>query len=214
MSIDKFEHPLVFHPGNEPYLGREMLYHFDQLISSCLEQNASIAPKTYNISLLERQQMACIVIPQSISIVLSIRELLRQGYLFGAKVLFRPFVERVSILLYIHECPEEIEKWKRGWKHNDAPSLAKMTEVIQERLKRTEKIKGFQFTDEMNAMLHGRPESALANLIAIDNEHAGYAVSKILNRPDLCDEICIDVIPWIVVLQAMMVAYFENDNKQ
>ena len=110
MSMHKPEHPLVFHPGNEPYLGRELLYHFDQLISSCLEQNASVAPRTHHVTLSETQRMACIVIPQAISIALSIRELLRQGYLFGAKVLLRPLIERAAILLYIHKCPDGIEK--------------------------------------------------------------------------------------------------------
>lgn len=210
MSTYKPEIPLVFHPGNEPYLGRKLLYNFDQLISSCLEQNSSIAPRTHQIELSDTQKMACIVIPQAISIALSIRELIRQGYLFGAKVLIRPMVERSAILQFIHICPNEIEKWNRGWRHGDAPSLSKMFEVIQERMKRPEKIKGVQITDEMNSMLHGRPESALSNLITLDNEHLGFSVSKILNRPDLCDDICAEVSLWLIVVQAMMTAYFEK----
>jgi hypothetical protein len=208
MSTKEPEVPLVFHPSNEPYLGRELLYHFDQLISSCLEQNASVAPRTHHIVLPDTQQMACIVIPQAISIALSIRELLRQGYLFGAKVLIRPMVERSAILLYIHLCPNEIEKWNHGWQFDEAPSLAKMLETIQENTKQPVKVKGYQLTEEMNCMLHGRPDSALANLIILDKEHIGYSVSKILDRPDLCDEICAEIIPWLVVVQAMMTAYF------
>lgn len=207
------ETPIVFNPDNEPYLGRPLLYQFDNLISSCLEQNSAIAPKTHHLKLSETQQMACIVIPQAISIALSVRELLRQGYLFGAKTLIRPLVERAAILLYIHDCPEEIEKWNRGWQHGDAPNLSRMLEAIQERTKSTEKLKGYMITDEMNSLLHGRPESALDNLIKIDSNRAGYAVSKILNRPDLCDDICASVIPWLVVVQAMMAAYFENIAK-
>jgi hypothetical protein len=209
--MQKSEHPLVFSPDNEPYIGRELLYHFDQLISSCLEQNASVAPTTHNVTLSDAQRMACNVIPQAISIALSIRELLRQGYLFGAKVLIRPLVERAAMLLYLHECPEHIEKWKRGWQYGDAPSLAKMLEVIQERMKRANMIRGFTLTDEMNSMLHGRPDSAVANLIPMDDNRVGYAASKILNRPDLCDDICANIIPWLVVVQAMMSAYFSDE---
>src|SRR5581483_3399139 len=175
-----------------PYLGRELLFHFDNLISACLEQNALIAPKTHLMTLSDAQRMACIVIPQAISIALSIRELIRQGYLFGASVLVRPLVERATILLYLKARPEEIQKWNRGWRaHEDkAPSLASMFKAIQEGLGRKDSVEGFLLTDSMNSLLHGRPDSGFANLISMDNGRAGYAVSKIFNRPDLCDEIC------------------------
>ena len=39
--------PVVFTPGNEPYLGRELLFHFDQLISSAMEQNSRTASTLY-----------------------------------------------------------------------------------------------------------------------------------------------------------------------
>lgn len=206
--MEKPNRPIIFSPDNEPYLGRELLLNFDLLISSSLEQNATIAPKTHHINLSDAQKMACIVIPQSISITLSIRELIRQGYLFGAKVLIRSLVERAMILLYLKERPEDLEKWNHGWQHNDAPSLAKMFDVIQNRAKITEPIKGFKFTEEMNSMVHGKPDSAFANLVSIDTNRSGYAVSKILNRPDLCDEICADAIIWLVSVQSMMAYYF------
>jgi hypothetical protein len=91
--------PVVFTPGNEPYLGRELLFHFDQLISSAMEQNASTAPRSHGRVLSDHQNMACQVIAQALSIALSIRELIRQGYLFGAHVLLRALVERAAILL-------------------------------------------------------------------------------------------------------------------
>jgi len=210
--MQKSEHPVVFSPDNEPYLGRELLYHFDRLISSCLEQNASIAPRTHLITLSDAQRMACVVIPQAISIALSIRELLRQGYLFGANILLRPLVERATILLYLQVRPDDIQKWNRGWQHGDAPSLAKMFEVIQESMKQANMIKGFRLTDDMNSMLHGRPDSGFTNLIPMGDGRAGYAVSKILNRPDLCDDICANVIPWLVVVQGMMAAYFGDET--
>jgi hypothetical protein len=38
----------------------------------------------------------------------------------------------------------------------------------------------------------------------------GHAVSKILNRPELCDDLCANVIPWVAVVQGMMAAYFPH----
>lgn len=107
--------PIVFTPDNEPYLGRNLLFHFDQIISSAMEQNAVTAPTSHGRSLTDHQRMACQVIPQALSIMLSIRELIRQGYLFGAHVLVRALVERATILLYLHLYPDEIERWNRGW---------------------------------------------------------------------------------------------------
>ena len=94
--------PVVFTPDNEPYLGRNLLFHFDQIVGSLMEQNASTAPTSHSRVLSDHQRMACQVIPQAISLTLSIRELIRQGYLFGAHVLVRPLVERAAILLYLH----------------------------------------------------------------------------------------------------------------
>lgn len=200
--------PVTFNPGNEPYLGRKLLHDFDILISTALEQNSKTAPSSHRKQLSDQQKMACQVIAQSLSITLSIRELIRQGYLFGAHVLLRSLVERAAILLYIHLVPAEVEKWNNGWQHRDAPGLAKMFEVIQRCHQRSEFVKGGDLTAQMNSLTHGKPDSAPWNLISLGGNDVGHAVSKILNRPELCDDLCAKVIPWLVVIQAMMSAYF------
>jgi hypothetical protein len=203
--------PVIFTPDNEPYLGRKLLFHFDQLISSAMEQNAATAPTSHGRKLSDHQQMACQVIAQSLSITLSIRELIRQGYLFGGHVLLRSLVERQTILLYLHLYPEEIEKWNRGWRHGDAPGLAKMLESIQTKLQRETIVQGRELTAAMNSLMHAKPDSAPWNLVPLGKGSVGHAVSKILNRPDLCDELCADIIPVLVVVQAMMAAYFPTE---
>lgn len=202
--------PIVFTPDNEPYLGRTLLFHFDQLISSAMEQNADTAPRTHKTELSDHQKMACLVIPQALSIALSIRELVRQGYLFGAHVLLRAFVERAAILLYLHLYPLEIDKWNRGWEFQDAPSLSKMFEAIQAKQKGTLKVRGIDLTDAMNSLLHGKPDSAPWNIVSMGDGEFGFAPSKILNRPDLCDDLCANTLPWLVVVQGMMAAYFPD----
>ena len=200
--------PIIYTPDNEPYLGRELLYHFDQIICSAMEQNAKTAPTTHGAKLSDHQIMACQVIAQSLSIVLSIRELVRQGYLFGAHVLVRSLVERATILLYIHYNPKEIVKWNEGWQYRDAPSLAKMFEKIQKQQGREEFVKGFELTKIYNSLIHGKPDSGPWNQVALSDGSIGHASSKIINRPDLCDEVCGQVIPWVAVIQGMMAAYF------
>ena len=204
--------PVIFTPDNEPYLGRELLFHFDQLISSAMEQNAVTAPTSHGRILTDHQRMACQVIAQALSITLSIRELIRQGYLFGAHVLLRALVERAAILLYLHLLPEEIDKWNRGWHQQDAPSLAKMLEAIQSKQQRDSVVRGRDLTAAMNSLLHAKPDSAPWNLVPLGQKGVGHAVSKILNRPELCDDLCANVIPWLTVIQTMMAAYFPRES--
>lgn len=200
--------PIVFTPDNEPYLGRQLLFHFDQLISSAMEQNSVTAPTSHGRTLSDSQNMASQVIAQALSITLSIRELVRQGYLFGAHVLLRALVERSAILLYLHLYPEEIDKWNRGWHQKEAPSLARMFDAIQSKRQRELAIRGGDLTAAMNSLLHAKPDSAPWNLVPLGNTGVGHAVSKILNRPELCDDLCANSIPWLVVIQGMMAAYF------
>jgi hypothetical protein len=209
--MDREAIPVVFTPDNEPYLGRNLLFHFDQIISSAMEQNAVTAPTSHGRQLTDAQRMACQVIPQAVSIMLSIRELIRQGYLFGAHVLVRALVERAAILLYLHLYPEEIERWNRGWHQQDAPGLAKMFDAIQAKQQRNQKVPGRDLTVSMNSLLHAKPDSAPWNLVSMGERGLGHAVSKILNRPELCDELCANVIPWVAVVQGMMAAYFPHE---
>ena len=202
--------PVIFTPDNEPYLGRELLYHFDRLISAVMEQNADTAPLTHGRSLSDHQHMACQIIPQALSIALSIRELIRQGYLFGAHVLLRALVERAAILLYLYHFPEDIEIWNLGWHLPEAPSLAKMFDKIQTKWVDAPNSKGRDLTADMNSLLHAKPDSAPWNLISLGDDRYGHAPSKILERPELCDDLCANVIPWLVTVQAMMSFYFPN----
>lgn len=210
--MDQEETPVIFTPDNEPYLGRELLFHFDQIISATMEQNACVAPTSHGRELSDHQHMACQVIAQAISITLSIRELIRQGYLFGAHVLKRSLVERQTILLYLHLYPEDIEKWNRGWHNGDAPGLSKMLDAIQNKWQRESAVRGRDITAAMNSLLHAKPDSAPWNLVPLGGNKVGHAVSKILNRPDLCDDLCADVIPCLAVIQAMIAAYFPDGS--
>lgn len=193
----------VFTPDNEPYLGRNLLFHLDLLITEILEKNNKVAPRTHGIELTDIQQAGCQLIPQAIGLGLSLRELVRQGYLFGAAVLVRSLMERVVILLYLIRRPTEVEKWQRGWRHDEAPSLAKMVEAIS-----SSPIKGHEVTAVLNDLVHGKPGSAIWGLTRVGQDIMGHAASKILDRPEVCDEISAQAISWLVCVSAMINAYF------
>ena len=74
----------------------------------------------------------------------------------------------------------------------------------------SEFVKGFELTKDYNSLIHGKPDSAPWNHVVLSDGSIGHASSKIINRPDLCDEVCAQVIPWVAVIQGMMAAYFPN----
>jgi hypothetical protein len=69
---------------------------------------------------------------------------------------------------------------------------------------------GPELTRSMNSLTHGDPASAMWNLIDIGDGQMGHAVSKILDRPDLCDRVSGDAAVWMSVLLGMMHAIFPD----
>ncbi len=201
---------MIYTPDNEPYLGRPLLQRLDELIVKTLEVNSYTARGTHGVALTDLQQMACVVIPQAVSLTLSIRELIRQGYLFGAHVLVRPLAERACILLYLHNYPADISKWKNGWLHREAPSLAQMFDAIQRAGSSKLDLRGADLTASMNSLVHGKPDSARWNQTGLSGEQAGHAPSKLLHRPDLSDEVSSDALAWLAVTLTMMISYFPD----
>jgi hypothetical protein len=124
--------PSVFTPDNEPYLGREALLTFDRAIPSSLRVSSHIATYTRlnREQLTDLQRAACQVLPQGINLALSMRELIRQAYLFAALVLVRPLIERAAIVSYLLDHPEAIEQWKGGWRFRARPPLSAMLRAM------------------------------------------------------------------------------------
>lgn len=203
-------YPAIFTPDNEPYLGRALLLNFDLIISATIEQNSRTREATCGAANSDQQKMARQVNSQAISIALSIRELIRQGYLFGAHVLLRPLVERSMILLYIYQFPTEIRHWNNGWKQGEAPGLPKMIDKFAAKGAGAPYVKGSEMLKSMNSLLHSKPDSAYYNLAPAGEDRVEFASSKILNRPELCDSLCADVIPQLAIVGAMLNNYFPN----
>lgn len=197
---------VIFTPDDEPYLGKQLLVAFDKAISACLATNRKVAPRTHGASLTDLQKAACQLIPQAVSIALSIRELIRQGYLFGAVNLVRPLMERAAIVMYLDKVPEAMEIWNNGWHDRGKPQAPKLSEMckllgIGEDLKHP--LSGKELTASLNSVLHAKPDCANWSIIRLEAERFGHAPSKMLDSPDLCDEICALTIPWLVMVHCM-----------
>ncbi len=199
--------PVIFTPDNEPYLGRPSVYHFDQIIFACLESNAEVAAYTHRHDLSDIQLAACQIIPQAINLALSIRELVRQGYLFAAVVLMRPLIERAAIISYLHEKPDEVALWKAGWRYRERPSLATMLATMHGEAD-IEQAK--DICDIFNHVVHGDPIGATFNIVDLGAGGLGYSVGKVLDAPELCDFICFQSYCYLIVIMARMSAFFPD----
>ena len=124
--------PSVFTPSNEPYLGIKSILWFDRVIVWALDGNRRVADYTHDhmSELSELQHAACQIIPQGVNIALSIRELIRQAYLFPAQVLMRPLIERAAIISYLCLHPNAVALWHSGWQYSKRPKLAEMMHAM------------------------------------------------------------------------------------
>ena len=100
---------------NDPYLGRESVYHFDQMISAAMERSRAVAEWTHSNALTPLQKAASEILPHSFSLACAVRELVRSGYLFPAEVLIRPLLERAAVISYLAEVPDSVVLWEKGW---------------------------------------------------------------------------------------------------
>ncbi len=207
----------IFTPDNEPYLGRKPLFVFDHLICACMEQNSKCAPASHGRPLSSLQRALCILVPQTISLSLSVRELIRQGYLFGAKVLIRPLTERAVTILYLFNNPSGLQIWDDGWPYSGPkkrPNLQEMVEYLNQQLLKGEfaSLKGF--THDLNSATHGDPFSARWNIVLQEDGTPVFLPSKNLRSPELADEICAEAIPWLAATMGIMSAAFGQDGQE
>jgi hypothetical protein len=194
---DEGDRPIaVFNPWNEPYLGRASVEKFDKAIVACLDANTVLAQRSRCIQLSRLQEAACQLIPQGVKLALSIRELVRQGYLFPARVLMRSLIERAAIIFYLEQHPDRIGVWQNGWRYRERPSLAAMLRELGDR--RLPHIQtGPSFTSEYNSLTHGDPDSAVFNLSFTEDGEPVFAVSKDLDSPEVCDRVCSEATVWL-----------------
>ena len=191
--------PAVFTPDNEPYLGRSSVLWFDRIIVWALENNHRIAAytHTHRERLSPLQKAACQIIPQGINIALSIRELVRQGYLFPAMVLMRPLIERAAVLSYLALNPDAVALWESGWKHAERPPLAKMLQAMGGA--DVDPAEARKICAAHNHIVHADPLGTYCNLVRLGDGRAAYASSKMLDSPDFADSISMEAQCYLIV---------------
>lgn len=202
---------IIFTPDNEPYLGEPMLHQLDNMIICFSEKNPIIARYTRKnkASLTDIEQAGCSLIPSSFSLILSIRELLRQGYLYGAAVLMRPVVERVAILSYICDKPKSLTIWKNGWKYKERPTF---TQLIENLAQNTEQEGKGELIKILHSLVHGGEDSLSFGAMKDDLSIFGFSSTKSLNNPRKCNDISLITCMMLIILLARTAQIFPPDT--
>jgi hypothetical protein len=176
----------IFSPANEPYLGREPLKLFDTTIIKSMAVHRQLSVRTYATDLSPIQIVATEIIPQGVSIALSMRELIRQGYLFSAGILMRPLVERTGMIYYLNKNPSAVTSWHDGWPRKSQPSFDKLLELIMPSDSDEERKSTLEL---LHKLVHSDPKSAGYNSTTRTDGLRASAAGKELNEPIKADAI-------------------------
>jgi hypothetical protein len=143
------------------------------------------------------------LLPHGFSIALSIRELVRQGYLISAEILLRPLIERAAVISYLCEKPNALPLWAAGWPHKSRPHLFKLLAAMNgEGCMQENEDMAKQITQYFNAIMHADPLGAQKQMTKLGDGRGGYTASKSLNDPERCDEICYQAAMYLIILMA------------
>jgi hypothetical protein len=176
----------VYLPSNEPYLGSKSLMALDLAITRAMQIHIAIGPLTFAAELSPLQRCATEIIPQGISVSLSIRELIRQAYLFSASILMRPLVERTGLIQYLMTYPEAVDAWHAGWPRKKQPTFETLFTLVMPDASVEHRE---QIVSLMHKLVHTDPKSALFNMFRRPDGSLAFASGKVLSRPDSAEVI-------------------------
>ena len=176
----------VYLPHNEPYLGSKSLLAFDMAIPKAMQVHAAISSTTFSRELSPLQRCAVELIPQGVSIALSIRELIRQAYLFSASILMRPLVERTGLTEYLVTNPSAVTAWHTGWKRKDQPTFGSLFSLVMPDASVDHRE---EIATLMHKLVHTDPKSALFNMFRLGDGSLAFVSGKVLSRLDSAEVI-------------------------
>jgi len=181
----------VFTPDDEPYIGLESVFMLDRVISLTMTQQTKIAAWTHNNELNDMQLIAAEIVPPSLSIALSIRELVRQGYLTAALILLRPLFERSATFAYLLVELDARHLWQSGWDHVSRPSLrTRATAMAPAEISCSGPIDLDDLLNRHNSLVHGDPAAAIHSAVLLEDGTAGISSSKDVKSPNRAAAIC------------------------
>lgn len=184
-----------------------------------MDVNQRVAAWTHGKLLTRLQRSACQILPNGFSIALSIRELLRAGYLFSADILLRPLIERVAVISYLVDAGDQaLDLWEQGWPHKSRPHLATLLKSIKEYDAFPDGQDLHFATQAMinhfNSIVHADPLGLDTNIGVTPTGTVGYLGGANLNDPERCDHICLQASIYTSLLMKRAAEIFPRVNEE
>jgi hypothetical protein len=178
----------IFTPDTEPYLHLETVRNLDLHIVRAMEYYNAFGIKSLAPGLSSMQVAACEIIPQGMSIALSIRELVRQAYLYSSMVLVRPLIERTGTITLLLSNPDMLSLWHSGWPRKKQPSFDTLLRYAIQGSTREEHL---AMQNVMHKLVHSDPHGSKFNLQSDSPaDLMTFASGKELNAPLKADAVC------------------------
>lgn len=195
----------VYLPDNEPYLGEPHLLAFDKAIPDALRINLEVAKRTFVKPISPLQTAATEIIPQGISIALSIRELIRQAYLYSAAILIRPLIERAGTIYYLQAHPEAVEAWRNGWPRRSQPAFDELLTAMHPGAPADIQD---AFRTMLHKLVHSDPAGSVYNMFERHDGVPVFSCGKMVDQPRVCNLVSITGRHYLERLVAIAVEIF------
>lgn len=200
----------VSSPDDEPYLGNEQVHVFDLTIIRAMQVLNEAGDRTFATSMTPLQSAAAEIVPQGVSIVLSIRELIRQAYLYPAAILVRPLVERTGMVQHLVMNPKAVDAWHAGWPRKSQPDFQMLLGLVDS----TSSVDEKEITRQvLHKLVHSDPQGSKFNMFARDDGSLAYASGKEIGQPKRVEAISKMACKCLRQLTATSVALFGQPSK-
>lgn len=151
-----------------------------------MRTNMEVSSRTFNATLSPLQVAATEIIPQGVSIALSVRELIRQAYLYSAAILIRPLVERTGTMYYLRNDPAAVTAWRAGWPRRSQPTLEALLTLLHPGASSDAQE---SMRTMMHKLVHSDPVGSAYNMFLRSDGAPVFSSGKIIDQPVMCDVI-------------------------
>lgn len=174
-----------------PYHERDAFKFMNQIIDNALHDCRVVSVALHDAQWTLIQKATVGIIPIGMSIVCSIRELVRMGYIPSAKILVRPLIERVALADYIAKNDAAAVDWNNGWLNkNKRLSFAQLLSILEKGHKEDWEIYQKFMVDDFNSVIHPDPKGDETFLSENENGQSVYWLETVPSAFALADNIC------------------------
>jgi hypothetical protein len=161
----------------------------DEGLSAAFSTCRTLAPLMRESDFNAVERAVIQLVPTSLSIAASIRELLRERYVPSAKILVRPLLERTAVLDYLVNEPEAIKLWDAGWPHRKRPRLATLIARMTGTSAADETLIQQMIVDDFNSVVHADPQGSEKFVFQHPEHGKVYSFGRTVGSEGMADNV-------------------------